>query len=35
LWELMKEIGIMGTSLYFKIRNCGNLFKKSELWEHI
>jgi hypothetical protein len=26
LWELMKKIGIMGTYLYFKIRNCGNLF---------
>jgi hypothetical protein len=25
----------MGTYLYLKIRNCGNLFKKSELWEHI
>jgi hypothetical protein len=30
-----KKIGIMGTYLYLKIRNCGNLLKKSELWEHI
>jgi hypothetical protein len=34
-YQKNRKIGIMGTYLYLKIRNCGNLFKKSELWEHI